>query len=133
MGVTGHTAAAAAKRKVHNGAFPGHPHAQGTDGIKSLQGVKANAALGGSTAVVELHVKPAQNLGFSVIQPYGQAELHFAHGNAQELPDGMIQLKQISTTVELLLSHLKKIKWFFVHFLFPFILGRGRHQFVTDA
>ncbi len=92
MRVTGYTAAAAAEGKVHDGAFPGHPHPQSADGIQCFKGVEANAALGWPPAVVELYMKPAQDPGLSAVQPDGQAELHFAHGYTQKLPDRIIQL-----------------------------------------
>jgi hypothetical protein len=37
-------------------------------------------------------MKPAQDPGLSAVQPDGQAELHFAHGYTQKLPDRIIQL-----------------------------------------
>ena len=56
--VTDHAPLAAAERNVHDGALPGHPHREGTDGVDRFLRMEADPLLGGPRASLCCTRKP---------------------------------------------------------------------------
>ena len=105
VGVADHAALAATERDIDDGAFPGHPCGEGAHGIDGLLGVEPDAALGGSAGIVVLDPESLKDLHCAIIHPDGDGEVVLALRRSQQLPNPVIELKQLGNRVELALGH----------------------------
>ena len=112
MRITDHAALAAAQGQVGHGALPGHPHGQGAHGIGRLLGMKADAALAGSAAVVVLDPVALEDLHRTVVHLDGNADMVLPLGLAQELPGALVQVHHVGDTVEFRLGGRKSVEVF---------------------
>jgi hypothetical protein len=119
VGVADHAALTAPQGDIDHGAFPGHPHGQGADRIDRLLGMEPDAALAGAPGIVVLTAETAKNTDASVVHADGNAEVVFPHGLPEKVPGGSIELEKVSHSVELLLSHLKRVESLDSHSMTP--------------
>jgi hypothetical protein len=101
VGIAHHAALAAAEGDVDDGAFPGHPHRQGADGVGHLHRMKADAALAGAARVVVLHAETAEDAARAVVHADGDGEVVFAQGRAEQIAGRPVEAERVGDAVEL--------------------------------
>jgi len=114
-----HAALSAAQRNVNDGGLPSHPGRKCADGVNRFIGMEADAALGGASRVAVLHAEPLEHLYFSIVHADRDAEMVFAHWDAQKFPSAAVQPKFFCNAVKLVLGHFKRVKGRISHKVSP--------------
>ncbi len=110
LGVADHATLGPAKRNVHGGGLPGHPHRQRLHFIQSDVGMEADAAFAGTARHVVLHAVAGEHLYLAVVHLRRQGNFQHALGRAQNLAQTGIELQKFGRHVKLNLRDAKRIQ-----------------------
>ena len=119
--IADHAALAAAKRDVHDGAFPRHPGRESAHFVERNIGSKTDAALGRAACNRMLNAISGEYFNPAVVQGDGDVDGQFHGGSAQHLPHAIIETEPAG-------RFIKTVRGGFPRIDFQVVDGRGRFQ-----